>query len=164
MVATRKPLEPGHRRKFLVVIDETPECAKAVHFAALRAAHTQGALVLLFVIPRAAFQQWKGVENIMRAEAVEAAENALGRFADRVRNWADIEPEQVIREGDTAEQVRELIESDEDIAVLVLAAGVGRDGPGPLVSSLVGRSSAGFGVPVTVVPGGLDEATIAAIA
>ena len=33
----RKPLEPGHRRKFLVVIDETPECAKAVQFAARRA-------------------------------------------------------------------------------------------------------------------------------
>ena len=66
----RKPLEPGHRRKLLVVIDETPECAKAVHFAALRAAHTNGALVLLYVIPRAAFQQWKGVENVMRAEAL----------------------------------------------------------------------------------------------
>ena len=142
MVA-RKPLEPGHRRKFLVVIDETPECVRAVHFAALRAAHTQGALVLLFVIPRAAFQQWKGVENIMRAEAVEAAESALGKFAD---------------------QVRQLIESDEDIAVLVLASGTGKDGPGPLVSSLVGRSSPGFGIPVTVVPGTLDEATIAAIA
>ena len=51
----RKPLEPGHRRKLLVVIDETPECAKAVHFAALRAAHTNGALVLLYVIQRAPF-------------------------------------------------------------------------------------------------------------
>ena len=163
-MVVRKPLEPGHRRKLLVVIDETPECAKAVHFAALRAAHTRGALVLLFVIPRAAFQQWKGVENIMRAEAVEAAENALGRFADMVRKWADIEPEQVIREGDTAAQVTELIEADEDIAVLVLASGTGKDGPGPLVSSLVGRSSSDFGVPVTVVPGSLDEATIAAIA
>ncbi len=164
VMVARKPLEPGHRRKFLVVIDDTPECGKAVHFAALRAEHTGGALVLLFVIPRAAFQQWKGVETIMRAEAMEAAESALGRFAELVRKWSSVEPEQVIREGDTADQVAALIETDEDIAVLVLAAGTGREGPGPLVSSLVGRSSGGFAVPITVVPGSLDEAAIVAIA
>jgi len=160
----RKPLEPGHRRKFLVVIDETPECARAVHFAALRAEHTGGALVLLFVIQPAAFQQWKGVENIMRAEALEAAESTLGRYADMVRNWADVEPEQVIREGDTREQIAELVETDEDIAVLVLAAAAGKDGPGPLISALVGRSYGDFSIPITVVPGNLDEAAISAIA
>ena len=160
----RKPLEPGHRRKFLVVIDETPECARAVHFAARRAEHTGGALVLLFVIQPAAFQQWKGVENIMRAEALEAAESTLGRYADMVRNWAEVEPEQVIREGDTREQIAELVETDEDIAVLVLAAAAGKDGPGPLISALVGRSSGDFSIPITVVPGNLDEAAISAIA
>ena len=160
----RKPLEPGHRRKFLVVIDETPECAKAVHFAALRAEHTDGALVLLFVIPPAAFQQWKGVENIMRAEAVEAAESALGRYADMVRKWAEVEPEQVIREGDTRNEIAELVESDEDIAVLVLASASGRGGPGPLISALVGRNSGDFSVPITVVPGHLDEAAVIALA
>jgi hypothetical protein len=60
--------------------------------------------------------------------------------------------------------VTALIEADGDIAVLVLAAGTGREGPGPLVSSLVGRSSGTFPVPITVVPGSLDEAAIAAIA
>ena len=164
MAAERKPLQPGHRRKFLVVIDETPECSKAVHFGALRADHTDGALVLLFVIPPAAFQQWKGVENIMRAEGLEAAESTLGRYADLVRKWSSIEPEQVIREGDTSQAVRELIESDEDIAVLVLAAGTGKEGPGPLVSAIVSRSSGDYVVPITVVPGSLDEAAIAAIA
>lgn len=163
-MAERKPLEPGHRRKFLVVIDDTPECARAVHFGALRAEHTGGALTLLFVIEPAAFQQWKGVENIMRAEAVEAAESALGRFADKVRGWSSIEPEQVIREGDTVEEVTGLVDADEDIAVLVLGAGTGRDGPGPLVSALVGRSAGTFPIPITVVPGSLQESSISAIA
>lgn len=159
----RKPLEPGHKRKFLVVIDETPECVRAVHFAARRAEHTGGALVLLFVIRPAAFQQWKGVENIMRAEAVESAESTLGRYADMVRNWAEVEPEQVIREGDTREQITKLVEADGDIAVLVLAAATGKDGPGPLISALIARSSGDFAVPITVVPGNLDEAAISAI-
>jgi nucleotide-binding universal stress UspA family protein len=160
----RKPLAPGHRRKFLVVIDGTPECVKAVHFASLRAEHTNGGLVLLFVIQPAAFQQWKGVENIMRAEALEAAESALGRYAEMVRKWAKVEPEQVIREGDTRDQIAELVESDGDIAVLVLAAATGKEGPGPLISALVARNSGGFAVPITVVPGNLDEAAISAIA
>ena len=77
--------EEGHRRKFLVVIDDTPECSRALLFAARRAEHTGGALVLLYVIVPGEFQHWVGVENIMRAEAMEEAEEALGTFADIVR-------------------------------------------------------------------------------
>lgn len=163
-MVTRRGLEPGHKRKFIVVIDDTPECARAVQFAALRAEHTGGGLVLLYVIAPAAFQQWKGVETIMRAEAMELAEEALGRFADMVRRWSAVEPEQVIREGETVAMVVAAIENDEDIAVLVLAAGTGKDGPGPLITALLGRGAGGFPVPVTVVPGALDEAGIAALA
>jgi hypothetical protein len=103
------------------------------------------------------------VENIMRAEAMERAEAALGRFADMVRKWSSVEPQQVIREGETAAEVTSLIGDDEDIAVLVLAAGMGKEGPGPLVTALVGRASGTFPVPITVVPGALDEAAIATL-
>ncbi|MGD9738048.1 MAG: universal stress protein [Bauldia sp.] len=164
MIQQRRGLEPGHRRKFIVVIDDTPECTKAVQFAARRAEHTGGGLVLLYVIPPATFQQWKGVENIMRAEAMDDAEEALGKFADQVRRWSAVEPEQVIGEGETLAEVTRVIENDEDIAVLVLAAGTGKEGPGPLVTALAGRASGTFPVPITVVPGWLDETAIAALA
>ncbi|MCC6737358.1 MAG: universal stress protein [Bauldia sp.] len=164
MSALRKALEPGHKRKFLVVVDETPECRKATQFAARRADRTNGGLVLLYVIPPAVFQQWKGVEDLMRAEAMEKAETLLGGVADLVRQWSTVEPQQVIREGDTATEVTALIERDEDIAVLVLGAGSGKEGPGPLVATIAGRVAGTFPVPITIVPGNLDEATIAAIA
>jgi nucleotide-binding universal stress UspA family protein len=164
MAALRKALEPGHERKFLVVVDETPECRKAVQFAARRAERTGGGLVLLYVIPPAVFQQWKGVEDLMRAEAMEKAETLLGSVADVVRQWSSVEPQQVIREGDTAAEVMALIERDEDIAVLVLGAGMGKEGPGPLVATIAGRLAGTFPVPITIVPGNLDEAAIAAIA
>jgi nucleotide-binding universal stress UspA family protein len=164
MLRPRKSLEQGHRRKLLVVVDKTAECARAVHYAARRAEHTGGALTLLYVIEPAAFQQWKGVENIMRAEAMEEAEETLGRYADLVRKWSAIEPEQVIREGDGAQEIQRLIEEDEDIAILVLAASVEKEGPGPLVAALVGKASGTFLVPITIVPGSMDDATIAAIA
>jgi nucleotide-binding universal stress UspA family protein len=163
-MAARQALAEGHKRKFLVVIDDTPECSRAVQFASRRAGHTGGGLVLLHVIPPATFQQWKGVENIMRAEAMEQAEALLGRFADMVRKWSSVEPEQVIREGDAVAEITSVVETDGDIAVLVLAAGTGKDGPGPLVSALAYRSSGTFPVPITVVPGALDEAGIAALA
>ena len=34
-------------RKFLVVVDDTPECGNAIRFAARRAQHTKGGLVML---------------------------------------------------------------------------------------------------------------------
>ena len=40
----------GHKRKFLVVVDETPECESALAFAASRALRTVGQLALLYVI------------------------------------------------------------------------------------------------------------------
>ena len=126
MVVKRRSTEAGHRRKFLVVIDDTPECGRALLYAARRAEHTNGGLVLLFVIGPADFKHWLGVENIMRAEAMEEAETTLGRFADMARRYSpSIEPQLVIREGTRAEEIVKLIEEDEDIAILVLAAGTG---------------------------------------
>jgi nucleotide-binding universal stress UspA family protein len=164
-VKQRRSGEEGHRRKFLVVIDETPECSRALYYAARRAEHTGGGIVLLYVIGPTDFQHWAGVENIMRAEAMEGAENTLSRFADMARQYSHIEPELVIREGASrAEEIAKLIEEDEDIAILVLAASSDKEGPGPLVSALAGNAVGDFPVPITIVPGNLDDDAIAAIA
>ena len=62
----------------------------------------------------------------------------------------------MIREGDTPEQIVKLIEEDEDISVLVLAAGLGTEGPGPLVSTL-GKTVGTFPIPIAIVPGHLVD-------
>ena len=160
----RRSTEAGHKRKFLAVIDDSPECSRAVVYAARRAERTSGALALLYVIEPTDFQQWIGIENIMRAEAMEEAEATLARFADIARRHASVEPELVIREGVRGDEIRQLIAEDEDIAILVLAAGMDKEGPGPLVSSIAGRLAATFPIPITVVPGALSDEEIAAIA
>jgi len=104
------------------------------------------------------------VEDIMRAEARETAQAALAKFAAQVRDLSNLDAEMVIREGKRADEVRHLIESDEDIAVLVLAAGTGSEGPGPLVSAIAGGGSGTFPVPITIVPGTLTEEQLDAIA
>ncbi len=164
MMLPRRAREEGHKRKLLVVIDDTPECMIALSYAARRAQHTSGGLVLLFVIEPEGPQGFAGVEEVMREEAREQAQAALSKFATRARDLANLDPEMVIREGKPAEQIRQLIESDEDIAVLVLAAGESSEGPGPLVTSIAGRGSGTFPVPITIVPGTLSDEQIEAIA
>ena len=163
MVSKRLSRLEGHRRKFMAVIDGTPECEKAVHYAGRRAKNTNGALVLLYVIPEGDFQQWLGVEQIMRAEAQEEAEAVMAKAAQRVRETIGIDPEVVIREGSASEQINKVIEEDRDVAILILAAGSTKEGPGPLVSSIAGRGAA-FPIPVTVLPDTLTDEEIDALA
>ena len=146
-----------------MVIDDSPECPVALAFAARRAEHTKGGLAILFVVEPGDFQHWLGVEDIMRAEARDEAQEVLERFAAMARDTSDIEPELVIREGKKAEEVRALIEEDEDIAVLVLGASESAEGPGPLVSSIAAKGSGGYPVPITIVPGTLSPEEIDAI-
>jgi nucleotide-binding universal stress UspA family protein len=101
-------------------------------------------------------QQWLGVADIMRAEAHEEANAMLAKAAARSNGIAGITPECVIREGEPDEEILKLIEEDEDIAVLVLAAGIDTEGPGPLVSSL-GKTAGTFPIPIAIVPGQLTD-------
>ncbi len=160
----RRSLEEGHKRKFLVVIDDTPECVIALSYAARRAQHTGGAVVLLYVIEPEGPQSFLGVEEVMRAEALEQAQTTLAKFAARVRDLVTLDPEMVIRVGKRPEEVRNLIEADEDIAILVLAAGETSEGPGPLVTAIATRGAGSFPVPITIVPGTLTEEQLDAIA
>jgi hypothetical protein len=57
-----------------------------------------------------------------------------------------------------------LIDDDQDISFLVLAAGTGKEGPGPLVSTIAGKSASTFPIPVVIVPGGLSDEEIDALA
>jgi hypothetical protein len=54
--------------------------------------------------------------------------------------------------------IRKLVERDVAIKVLILAAGSGRLGPGPLVSRLAkGKPIASRPIAVTVIPGDLTD-------
>ncbi len=49
----RRSYEAGHKPKWLVVIDDTPECDRAVYFAARRAARVGAGVIMLRVIETA---------------------------------------------------------------------------------------------------------------
>ncbi len=163
MSTKRRSYEKGHKRKYLVVIDDTEECDRAMFWAAKRAGRTKSQIVMLRVIEtRDRNQQWLGVADIMQAEEMEAAKKALDKYAARAKEIARITPDRVIREGDTAEQIVKLIDEDADIGILVLAAGTAKEGPGPLVSNLA-KTAGTFGIPVAIVPGHLSDADLEAM-
>ena len=163
MSRKRRSHEAGHRRKYLVVIDDTPECDRAVYWASQRAARTGATLLMLRVIDTSdRNQQWLGVADIMRAEAHEQANAALDLAAGRANGVAGITPEREIREGDLSEEILKMIDEDEDIGILTLAAGTGKEGPGPLVSGL-SKTAGTFPIPIAIVPGHLSDEDIEAM-
>ena len=163
MSRRRRSYESGHKPKYLVVVDDTEEGDRAIYYASRRVSRIGANLIMLRVIDtKDRNQQWLGVADIMRAEAHEEANAALDRASGRANGVAGITPERVIREGGWAEQILKLIDEDEDIAILVLAAGTGSEGPGPLVSD-IGKTAGEFPIPVAVVPGHLTDEELDAL-
>jgi nucleotide-binding universal stress UspA family protein len=150
-------------RIFLIVVDESEEMRVALRYAALRARRTGGHVALLYVIEPSDLQQWMAVETLMREERREEAEALLQKLSGEVADLCGSLPIVYIREGRRRDELMALLDEEPSISILVLAAGTGAEGPGPLVTQLVGKMSGKMRVPVTVVPGSLTDEQIAAL-
>ena len=155
--------ETADPRVFLVVVDETEELQIAVHYAARRAAHTGGRVALLYVIEPSELQTWAAIENLAREEQREEAEQLMQRLCEEILPIAGSMPIIYIREGPRRDELLALINEDPSISILVLAAGTGPEGPGPLISYLTGKPLARLRIPITIVPGGLTVEQLDAV-
>lgn len=166
MTRNRRVFEQGHARKMLVVVDESPEVEGALFYAAGRALHTGGQIVLLYVIePETQF--WDAVRQAQLDEHTSKARALFRLFRRKLANAGcdKVPVEEVIREGKLVDAIQQQIEDDEDVAVLVLGASKESSGPGPLVSTLaMGSTSGKFPIPITIVPGNLTMEQIQALA
>ena len=163
MTTQRRSYETGHKPKCLVIVDDTAEWDRAVYYASRWAIRVGGGVVMLRIIETEdQNQQWLGVADIMRAEAHEDAEAALDRASGRANGIAAITPERVTRVGDPTEQILDVIDKDVDIAMLVLAANPGPEGPGPIITLMASVVGA-FPIPVIIVPGELTDVEIDAL-
>jgi len=154
---------PGRERIFLVVVDETEEMRVALRYAALRAFHTGGRVALLSVIEPPGAQQFAAIEQRMLEERREAAEQLLAKLTAEVKETCGGMPVVYIREGRRRDAFFALLDEEPSISVVVLASGTGQEGPGPLIAALMGRTGQ-LRVPITIVPGGLSDEQIAALA
>jgi len=156
-------VDAAQPRVFLVVVDETAEHRVAVHYAARRAAHTGGRLALLRVVEPVEVQHWISVQELAQEERREAAEQLLQQLCEEVAPVAGTMPVVYIREGRVQDELIALINEDPSISILVLAAGTGQAGPGPLIAYLTGKQAARLRIPITIVPGGLSLEQIDAL-
>jgi nucleotide-binding universal stress UspA family protein len=155
--------ESADPRVFLVVVDETEELQIAVHYAARRAAHTGGRVALLYVIEPSELQTWIAIENLASEERREEAEQLMQRLCEEILPIAGSMPIVYIREGPRRDELLALINEDPSISILVLAAGTGPEGPGPLISYLTGKPAARLRIPITIVPGSLTMEQLDAV-
>lgn len=150
-------------RKFLVVMDDSPEFLNALRFAAIRASKTGGAVEILGIIGPEEFQHWLGVGEAMRVEARERIEAHFAVFSKWMVEKEGVQPELVIREGEKVTEILAQIKEDPEVGILVLGANPSGEGPGPLVSQLVGSQGGVLPVPVTIVPGSMTKEAIIAV-
>lgn len=144
-------------RVFLVVVDDSPEREVALKYACLRVRKGGGRIALLRVVEPVGLVEWAGVGTMMQEERREEAEKLLSGLAAEVMELTGSLPILVIREGEPRDELLALIEEDPRISVLVLASAVGSGGPGPLITALTGRYIGRLTVPLTIVPGSLDD-------
>jgi hypothetical protein len=105
-------------------------------------------------------------EEIARQQRQEA-EADLQQSAEYVQAETGLPPEFLIHEADSVRAaLKKVLTEDPDIKIMVLAAGTGRGGPGPLVSAIA-KDGVRFGdrkVPITIVPGDLNDDEISDLA
>lgn len=155
----------NRNRKFLIIADESAECRKALYFASRRA-HTLGAKVaILATYQTGDFNHWIGVAETAKREAEATAEAMLESLAEDAEAVTGERPELILREGERRAVLAQVLEEDPLISFLVLGACVTGEGPGPLVTLLARGKGlfSGRAVPVTVVPGDMDNAEIDAL-
>ena len=149
-------------RKFLVVVDDSPEFEAALRYASRRARSTAGRVVMLRVIPSGTDEHWSGVrEEIQRQQRAEA-EALLNTLGAEAGERSGAPPVFLIEEGEPQAAIRKVVGEDPDIKILVLASAGGGRASGPLVSAMLKQGAAFTGrkLPVTIVPGELTDSEI----
>ncbi len=164
---TRQAFEKGHTRKFMVIVDATPESEVALYFAARVASRTKGSITLFYPIEAGVMRRWVGIHEVENEAEETRAQSVFRLYRKKLQDMGfdDLSTETVVRKGDPATEIVRFIEQDEDVAVLVLGASAESQGPGPLVEALGQGSWAGnFPIPIYIVPGTLTRDEIAHLA
>ena len=149
-----------NKEKYILVIaDGSKEMEVALQYACARSKKTNRKIIIATFIEPIDVLTTQGVTEIMQNEAREEAEKKLQTAASIVKESTGFMPVLQIREGEIMKELKALIEEEENINVLVLAANVdeGNKSPGPIINSLVTKEFSNFRVPVMIVPGNFSK-------
>ena len=152
-------------RFILVIADNSEEMHIALEYACARSKKTGRKIITATFIEPLDVLTTQGVVDIMKNEAREEAEKILHAAATIVQNSTGIIPILHTREGEIIPELKKLIEEEESINVLVLAANTDENSknPGPIINALVTREIGTLRIPVMIVPGNFSSEHISQI-
>ena len=130
------------KRTYLVVVDDSPEAAIALRFAARRAAKTNGRIEVLGIVEPQDFVQFGGVQAAIEEEQRLRIEGVVSAAIGEILDESGVEANIIIQAG--------------EVAALVLGAAPNGN-PGPLVASFCGNDAGKLPCPVMLIPGSLGE-------
>ena len=154
------------RDKYILVIaDGSKEMEVALQYACARSKKTSRKIIIATFIEPIDVLTTQGVAEIMKNEAREEAEKILHSAATIVKESTGSMPILHKREGEVIPELKKLIEEEENINVLVLAANTSEKekNPGPIINALVTKEISTLRIPVMIVPGNFSKDHISQI-
>ena len=148
--------EDEPKRTYLVVIDDSPEAAVALRFAARRAAKTNGRIEVLGIVEPQDFVQFGGVQAAIEEEQRLRIEGVVSSAVGEILDEAGVEAKIVVQYGEPVKAVREYVGERQEVAALVLGAAPSGN-PGPLVGNFCGTDAGKLPCPVMLIPGSLSD-------
>ena len=142
------------KEKFLAVFDGTDECKSAVRYAARRAKINGAELLIVATVDTAEFTYWLSVNNKMIDDIERESRDALRELSDEIKSYSDVLCDHIIEHGSKLDVVKNLINLDNSISLLILASNKKDKNPGILVETISGE---GYAIPVVVIPGNLSD-------
>src|SRR5690606_18082753 len=104
-------------RKFLVVVDDSPEFSAALRYASRRARSTGGRVALLRVLRPSADDYFPGVREEIEAQMRQEAEALLRRLGEEAEARSGATPEFLIQVGEPRSAIRAVVAADPDIKI-----------------------------------------------
>ena len=152
-------------RYILVIADNSPEMNIALEYACDRSKKTGRKIIIATFIEPLDVLTTQGISEIMKNEAREEAEKVLNTAATIVKESTGIVPVLHTREGEIISELKKLIEEEEGINVLVLAANTNENekNPGPIINALISREISTLRIPIMIVPGNFSKDHISQI-
>ena len=148
---------------FLLIADKSDEFLCALRYAARLAEYSHAHIGMAYIIEDQGFQHWGNIEDRMRKEQRQEAEQYLFDLANDVNSFTGEKPCFYLLNGTSREEaIINLINEDKAIKMLVLGGNT-QGSPGPLVSYFSGKGLGNLRVPLSVVPGHLDNPHIDSI-
>ncbi len=142
---------------YLVIADNSEGFQLALRYAVKRVMRVGANLAILHVMDQEDFQHWGGVQERIHQEQREGAEALLDNAAKTVKDMGCTMPGIYLEEGGRLEVITEMINKDKHIRRLILGAEAHGSNPGELVAYFSGKGLSSLNVPLTIIPGHLNE-------